>query len=120
MNCDRCKDVIPQGEAEDFCGQTLCEDCFMDAFAPVRTCDPWAVRSASRFVEPGGSTAPTLTVRQGGILAIISETSGVSMRTLAERLEAKEADVQREIATLRHMEKIRGAMQDGQKVFRLW
>ena len=26
----------------DFHGQLLCDDCYMDALSPARTCDPWA------------------------------------------------------------------------------
>jgi len=118
MNCDRCRQAIIQGEEEHFHGQVLCEDCHMDAFSPSRTCDPWAVRSAMHCKDSDGVTA--VNAVQARLLEILQETGGAGLDVLSERLGGKPADVQREIAALRHMEKVRGAMQDGKKVFRLW
>lgn len=118
MNCDRCRKAIIPGEEEHFHGQLLCEDCYMDAFSPSRTCDPWAVRSAMHCKDSDGGTA--VNAVQARLLEILQETGGAGLDVLLERLDGKPADVQREIAALRHMEKVRGAMQDGKKVFRLW
>lgn len=41
MQCDRCKNVIEEGEEREHAGRILCEDCYMDALSPARTCDPW-------------------------------------------------------------------------------
>jgi hypothetical protein len=59
MQCDRCQANIEPGEEEQHLGQTLCEDCYMDALSPVKTCDPWAVHSAKSFEKHAEST-PTL------------------------------------------------------------
>lgn len=118
MQCDRCSEPINAEGGENFHGQVLCEDCYMDAFSPSRTCDPWAVRSAMHCKDSDGGTA--VNALQARLLEILQETGGVSLDVLSERLGGKPADIQREIAALRHMEKVRGAMQDGKKVFRLW
>jgi hypothetical protein len=39
---------------------------------------------------------------------------------LAEKLDLKPNDLQRQMATLRHMEKIRAIMDGSKKIFRLW
>lgn len=39
---------------------------------------------------------------------------------LAERLQMRPSDLEREIAALRHMEKVRGELRQGKKVIRLW
>ena len=49
MKCHRCKGIIPDGEENDFHGQILCEDCYMDLLSPPKMCDPWAVHSAKSF-----------------------------------------------------------------------
>ena len=42
----RCGVHIESGEEREYTGQMLCEDCYMDALSPVKTCDPWAVYTA--------------------------------------------------------------------------
>jgi hypothetical protein len=53
------------------------------------------------------------------ILQILEETGGVEPEVLIQSLGIKPADLEREIATLRHMEKLRGQMRDGRKIVRL-
>lgn len=121
MQCERCKETIPAGAEHDHLGQTLCEDCYMDALSPVRTCDPWAVHSAKMFeTQTGGQAA--LNELQRRILKILEETGGIQRTELVRRLGAgfSEADLDREFAPLRHMEKAR-AEKRGDKVYlRLW
>jgi hypothetical protein len=119
MDCDKCGDTIEQGEERELHGQTLCEDCYMDALSPSRTCDPWAVHSAKSFMrEMGGTVA--FSPLQTRILEILKETGGLEAKEICERLQIRPSDLQREIATLRHMEKVRGAMREGKKIICLW
>jgi predicted HTH transcriptional regulator len=91
----------------------------MDALSPARTCDPWAVHSAKSFgKELGGEF--DLTELQRKILQILQETGGVAPEHLVERLNLSPMDLEREIAALRHMEKVRGELRDGKKYIRLW
>lgn len=119
MQCDRCKDAIPEDEAREFHGQTLCEDCYMDALSPPRTCDPWAVHSAKSFGKEGGAQ-PQVTPRQSEILRILKETGGLEPNDLAGRLRIKTSDLEKEIASLRHMERVRGELREGRKYVILW
>lgn len=121
MRCakENCQAQIENGEERDFHGQMLCEDCYMDALSPARTCDPWAVRSASLAKESGETTEHDGGLQQK-ILDLIKESGGLSLAELAEKLFVRQADIEREIAPLRHMEKIRAAMQNGKKVIVLW
>ena len=121
MQCDRCKATIPAGEKNEHLGRILCEDCYMDALSPVRTCDPWAVHSARTFEAQMGGQA-TVTDLQRKILGILKETGGLERHELVRRLGGgcTDADLTREFAPLRHMEKAR-AEKRGDKVFlRLW
>jgi hypothetical protein len=119
MECERCKDAIESGEEREYAGRVLCEDCYMDALSPAKTCDPWAVHSAKSFARAGGA-APALNPLQTQILEYLLETGGVEPRQISERFQVKPADLEREIAALRHMEKIRGELREGRKVIRLW
>ena len=119
MQCDKCQAPIPPGEEETIHGRTVCEDCLMDILSPARTCDPWAVRSAQQTMDTMAGTVH-LNPNQERILALLAESDGLALAELAERLGLKVQDVEREIAALRHMEKVRGALKDGHKIIRLW
>jgi predicted HTH transcriptional regulator len=103
----------------DYHGQTLCEVCYMHAMSPARACDPWAVRSAQTLSQVDEAYAD-LSESQAEILQVLKETGGVEASVIAQRLEMKLPELERELATLRHMEKIRGEMRDGIKIVRLW
>lgn len=119
MNCYRCGEPIPAGDEMEYGGQVLCEDCYMRALSPARACDPWAVRSAQTLskLDEGFSG---LSKNQVAILDVLRETGGLEAAALAERLQMKLPELERELATLRHMEKTRGEMRAGKKIVCLW
>ncbi len=119
MKCDKCKQEIKEGEDRQLYSQTLCEDCYIDTLSPAKACDPWAVHSAKSFLEKDGSKIE-LTPVQLKILKILEETGGAEPGVLLEKLQLKSADLQREVATLRHMEKVKGALREGKKILCLW
>jgi hypothetical protein len=118
MKCDKCNAAIKPGEEREHFGKILCEECYMDALSPARTCDPWAVHSAKSLKEHTGRA--DLNEVQKKILQILEETGGIEPRLLAERLQIKPSDLEREIAALRHMEQVRGELRDGRKVLIRW
>ena len=97
-------------------GQVLCEDCYMDALSPARACDPWAVHTAKSLAKDESD----LTLTQKKILDLLRETGGIEPGILAKTLQIRPSDLEREIAALRHMEKVRGELRQGKKVLRLW
>lgn len=117
--CDRCGGPIEEGEGHTYANQTLCEECYMDALSPVRTCDPWAVHSAKTLSRQSrGEVA--VTPKQEKILDVLRETGGADFSTVAERAGLSPTELEREVAALRHMEKVRGEMREGRKVLCLW
>jgi len=118
IECQKCGDPIEAGEERDYAGRTLCEDCYMDTLSPAKGCDPWAAHSAKSFQnDPGG---PSLNPVQQKILAFLQESGGVELPLIVERIQIKPSDLERELAALRHMEKIRAEMREGKKVIRIW
>jgi hypothetical protein len=119
MKCDRCGEQIPAGEEMDHHGQTLCEECYMLALSPARACDPWAARSAQALsqIDEGYTD---LSKSQGSILQVLRETGGLEPSVLSEKLQMKLPELERELATLRHMEKVRAEMRAGKKIICLW
>ncbi|MBW2129567.1 MAG: hypothetical protein JRH13_09410 [Deltaproteobacteria bacterium] len=119
MQCERCGDAVPAGEERELHGQILCEDCYMDFLSPPKACDPWAVHSAKSFTRKQARNVQLNPVQQK-ILRILEEQGPVEPGRLAKRLQIKPTDLEREIAALRHMEKVRGALRDGKRVLLPW
>ncbi|MEW5872560.1 MAG: hypothetical protein AB1894_25085 [Chloroflexota bacterium] len=91
----------------------------MQVLSPARACDPWAVRSAQTLSQIDGADTG-LSLAQTSILQVLEETGGIETGALADRLQMKLPELERELATLRHMEKIRGQMRAGKKIICLW
>ena len=119
MTCDRCGEQIPAGDEMDYHGRILCESCYMGVLSPAVACDPWAVQSAQTLSRMG-SKYSGLNAVQEKILQLLGETGGIEPAEVAERLGLSIPELSREIATLRHMEKIRGRMHDGRRIICLW
>jgi hypothetical protein len=120
MNCQKCKDLIEPGEERQHLGRTLCEDCYMDMLSPPRTCDPWAVHTAKSCIEQTGPGMNQLTELQRSILELLEKSGGGEPGWLADQLGLKATDLERELAALRHMEKIRGELREGRRVVMIW
>lgn len=119
MECDKCKETINEVDARELHGRTLCEECYMDALSPAKTCDPWAVHSAKSFSKDENFKV-IVTETQSRILDILKECGGAEPEVIIDRLQIKQSDFERDMAALRHMEKIRAELRDGKKFFRLW
>jgi len=120
MECAKCKAVIEKGAEQYRYSQALCEDCYMDALSPARACDPWAVHSAKSFAKEQGGRL-SLSDIQKKILEILKESGGIEPHILSEQVQMRHSDLEREIAALRHMEKLRAALRDdGKKILVLW
>jgi len=118
MECSQCKESIDPGEEREFHGRLLCEDCYMDALSPARTCDPWAVHSAKRLEQMGAGDQ--FNELQTKILAFLKENDGVRPDLLCRELNITPKELEREFASLRHMEKARGEKVGDQIFLRLW
>ncbi len=121
MRCDKCNLEIASGDERNHHNQTFCEDCYMVALSPMKTCDPWAVHSAKNYEKFGGD-AQQLTSTQSKILKILQNDGPMEPSTLQERLggQMQITDLEREFATLRHMEKVKAEKQNEKKLWRLW
>ncbi len=121
MKCDRCSGEIERGEEREYREQTLCEDCYMDALSPAKSCDPWAVYTAKSLEKHSGSTL-ALNPIQIEILRILGETGGLEKSDLLDKFDGKLTlpQLEREFAALRHMEKARAEKRDDKVFLRIW
>lgn len=109
-SCTKCGASLQDEEPREYLGQVLCEDCYMEALSPLRTCDPWAVYTAKSLKDlPGGLN---LTPRQQQLFDLIKERGEVSKPEAARLLGLSEDELQREFAVLRHLEMLRACKKD--------
>ncbi|MGD0829176.1 MAG: hypothetical protein ABSA09_13990 [Desulfobaccales bacterium] len=112
--CTRCGAGLQGEEPRGYFGEVLCEDCYVEALSPVRTCDPWAVHCARSLKDlPGGLT---LTARQQQLYELVNERGEVFYLDAASALGISEDEVRREFAVLRHLEMLR-ACKKNQGIF---
>ncbi|MFC1885376.1 hypothetical protein ACFL2O_11480 [Thermodesulfobacteriota bacterium] len=102
MKCDICHENIPQGESHEHAGKNLCDDCYMDEMQPATGCDPWAVYLATRTKNKDKSFSPI----QRKILALVAEKGRVAIKELLDATGLDVKELQNEVVTLRHMEKV--------------
>jgi hypothetical protein len=99
-------------DAREHGGRSLCEDCYMDALSPARSCDPWAVYTASRLPEQ------IINPAQEAILGVIDAKGQATAQELMDGAGLSLKELEREIAALRHMEMVRASpAPGGGKVF---
>jgi hypothetical protein len=108
--CAKCGAELDPAEIREYAGRKLCEDCYMDALSPTRTCDPWAVHTAKNLKDiPRGQA---LTPMQQMLYDLVKERGEVPMAEAAVLLGLTEDGLRREFAPLRHMEKLRACKKD--------
>ncbi|MCB2190253.1 MAG: MarR family winged helix-turn-helix transcriptional regulator [Deltaproteobacteria bacterium] len=113
MICDKCNAAMEPDDMREYGGLKLCEDCYIDAISPAKTCDPWATYTASRL------ESQDLNPSQDTILKLITKQGHATLEELMKATSLDEASLMREIAALRHMELVRGAMMpDGGRAFK--
>lgn len=118
MKYDKCSATFNNKEQRENNGQTLCEDCYIDALSPLNPCDPWAVHNAKKFEQHAGGQKQITSIQEK--IIHILETEGTMEpdsldQKIGESIDFQ--DLQREFITLRHMEKVRSEKQ-GDKI--LW
>ena len=105
--CERCNAETEADEIREHLGQSVCEDCYMDLLNPPKSCDPWAVYTATRLKD-----GQMLTPNQEKILEVVRKHGELSREDLLSETGFEENVLQREFATLRHMEILRGEKKD--------
>ena len=109
VKCDRCGCELSMDNSSQHLGKTLCEDCYIDVRSPAKACDPWAVYSATRSRETVGLKGTAgLTEIQQAIYEFIRSKGKATREQLVDNFDLTEPDLQRQLATLRHCEPVKG------------
>ena len=117
MSCNRCGCLLKKGEAYDYHGKGLCEDCYMYITNPPKACDPLAVASATSIrKELDQSGVSGLSELQRRIYDIIEQKGKASKEELLELVNIKPEELEAQFAILRHCELLR-AFKEGNRVY---
>ena len=114
MKCARCSAEMRADEQYQLQGQALCEDCYLDAVASPKTCDPWAVYSATNLQREAGTE---LTQTQLAILEELKEHGPQTPEQLCSNLGLDADSLQRNFATLRHLELASGFRDENRDLY---
>lgn len=118
MICDRCKETIAEDDdVFDHYGKKLCEDCYIGAVQPPRSCDPAAVDSArSTRAMLGQSGTDGLTPLQKRIFQLVKERGRIKREELMGSFDLPRWEMEKQFAILRHCELVR-AFKEGQDIY---
>jgi hypothetical protein len=109
-SCTKCGASLAGEEPRGYFGEILCEDCYLEALSPIKTCDPWAVHTARSLKDlPGGAI---LSPRQQQFYDLVKEQGEVLREEAARVLGLSLDELQREFAVLRHLEMLRACKKD--------
>jgi len=109
MKCNRCGQDIKEGDSYTHFGETLCEDCYLDMRLGVKSCDPWAVHSATRLRESSGLTEDEgLNELQKAIYELVKNKGKVTREEVMGNFNLSEQEIQKHFAILRHCELVKG------------
>ena len=115
MNCHKCEKRLVAEEAHVHNGLFLCEDCYIDGVSLLKTCDPWAVYTASRTAAKG----VTLTGEQQRVIDVLKEDEALSLERICSRLGLDEDEFRSHFSVLHHMGLVGACKKDEQIFFTL-
>ena len=87
VKCQICGREFSLEEIYDWSGLKICEDYYFEKSSPVKTCDPWAVYSAKKFIETAGVKAEeNLTETQKAIYNLVKFKGKITVEELSRML----------------------------------
>ena len=114
MRCSKCRQDVPEDQTYVHLGETLCEDCYLEAINRVKACDPWAVYHATRVRENMGLEGTEgLTELQKAIHEFIKSRGRATGEEVMGNLGLSQQEMETNFAILRHCELIRAYKENG-------
>lgn len=114
MECARCREQIQDDDKYEYYGQILCEDCYIGAIEPPRSCDVAAVHSAKKNREmQGHSGTEGLTELQRDIYNYVKQQGKATKPEIAKKFKLADWELDKQFAVLRHCELLKGRKIEG-------
>ena len=113
MKCDRCRRELQEEECFDHIGETLCEDCYLEAVHLISPCDPWAVHHAQSYRERSGVEGINeLSDLQKAIYEFIRGKGQATMDEMLQTFALPARELHIAFAVLRHCGLVRAFKQN--------
>ncbi len=114
MRCSHCNQEVPGDDAYVHRGETLCEDCYLEAIQRLRVCDPWAVYIATSNREALGLKGTDgLSALQKSIYEFIKCKAKITLEEVMDNFKLSPREMETQFAVLRHCELIRAYKENG-------
>lgn len=114
MNCERCGVPLGEEEINYYRGKNLCEDCYIGALQPPKSCDVTAVHIAKKHRELTGQTGTEgLTELQKEIFNFVKIKGKATRQELIDFFKLPDWEIEKQIAILRHCELVKGKKEAG-------
>jgi hypothetical protein len=114
--CDTCGCDLSNEESYSLQGKTLCEDCHMEETHPVKVCNPLPVMAAKKMIGSNKDPRDRLDELQKAIYNHIVNNQKVTSEQLCSKFNLTEVKLNNQLATLRHLELVKGK-KDGNNVY---
>lgn len=109
MKCSKCGIEIQKGDEYSYLNQTLCEDCYIYALEPPRTCDVAAVHSAKSHRESAGQTGSEgMTDLQKKIISFVTDKGKATREEVCQEFGLTPRELEKQTAIMRHCELLKG------------
>ncbi|MCQ8903682.1 MAG: hypothetical protein NQU42_06285 [Methanothrix sp.] len=116
MRCQMCGRDLGEDDVYVHDGETLCEDCYIEASHRIRVCDPWGEYSARTFRKMHGLKGDEgLTEIQKKLYNLVCSRK-LTREELQAELGLTPQKLENEIAILRHCQLVKGR-REGDKVY---
>ena len=117
VECARCGCEVAREDIYHYRGQDLCEDCYMGALQPPKTCDVTATHLAKKHRQSAGQTGTEgLLEIQRNIFEFIKKQGRATREQIMSEFDIPGWELEKQIAILRHCELVKGRKEEG-KIF---
>ena len=107
MKCGKCGQEITREESHEYQGQALCDDCYLEATSPEKTCDPWATYLSTQTREQAGLKGEEgLTETEKEVYQYIRQKGRATREEIMQELGLSREDLAPQLHVLMHVELI--------------
>jgi ribosome-binding protein aMBF1 (putative translation factor) len=119
MKCEKCGREISADQVYTHQGQTLCDDCYLEARTHPRECDPWATYLATHTRERMGQQGVEgLTDLQKTVYELIKGKGKVTRDDVIRHFNLSEAEMDAQMLPLMRLELVK-EHSEGDKLYLL-
>jgi len=114
VKCSRCGREISEMESHPHQGQTLCDDCYIDAISTEKTCDPWATYLSGKERQGAGQKGTEgLTAMEKEVYEFVRSQGRATREDVMAKFGLSEPDLGPQLNVLMHAELLKEHSEGG-------